>query len=170
MNQEHQTKPLLFHDKCSGFFYVHYLNNLVHRTYSLMSHPKQLWLSVLLTDTKSRDRPVRDSNPHSDNARTWVWCIRLLFLKVHIIERVQNNYLNAFSQCSCGRVISCNYHRLVFNIMYWFKESGKDILIEAAPCLCCSFSYKIKNLPFHLSYPTGLTTNLGYMVHNLVLF
>ena len=24
VNQKHRGKPLLFHDKCSGFFYVHY--------------------------------------------------------------------------------------------------------------------------------------------------
>ena len=28
-------KPILFHDgKCSGFFYVHYFNNIVHRTHT----------------------------------------------------------------------------------------------------------------------------------------
>ena len=31
--QEHRGKPLLFHDKCPGFFYVHYTT---HRTYSLL--------------------------------------------------------------------------------------------------------------------------------------
>ena len=30
-------KPLLFHDKCPGFFYVHYTT---HRTYSFTSHLK----------------------------------------------------------------------------------------------------------------------------------
>ena len=42
VNQKHRGKPLLFHDKCSGFFYVHNFNNLhvVHGTYSLTSHPK----------------------------------------------------------------------------------------------------------------------------------
>ena len=25
VNQKHRDKPLLFYDKCSGFFYVHYL-------------------------------------------------------------------------------------------------------------------------------------------------
>ena len=36
--QKHRGKPLLFHDNCPGFFYVHYTT---HGT-------KQLWLSVLL--------------------------------------------------------------------------------------------------------------------------
>ena len=35
--QKHRGKPLLFHDKCSGFFYVHYTT---HGTYSFTSHPK----------------------------------------------------------------------------------------------------------------------------------
>ena len=33
---------------------------------------KQLWLSVLLKDTSTATWPGRDSNPHSDNTRTWV--------------------------------------------------------------------------------------------------
>ena len=41
--QKHRCKPLLFHDKCHGFFYVHYEGR---RT-------KQLWLSVLLKDTSA---------------------------------------------------------------------------------------------------------------------
>ena len=59
VNQKHRGKPLLFHDKCSGFFYVHYLNNLVYRTYGLTPEGQ----SVLL-------------NPHSDATTTWIWCIR----------------------------------------------------------------------------------------------
>ena len=56
VNQKHRGKPLLFHDKCSGFFYVHYFNNLVHGPCSLTSHPKDrpiIWLSVLLRDTSA---------------------------------------------------------------------------------------------------------------------
>ena len=34
---KHRGKPLLFHDKCPGFFYVHYTT---HGTYSFTSHPK----------------------------------------------------------------------------------------------------------------------------------
>ena len=52
--QKHRGKPLLFQDKCHGFFYVHYTT---HGTYSFTSHPKartkQLWLSVLLKDTSA---------------------------------------------------------------------------------------------------------------------
>ena len=46
--QIHRGKPLLFHDKCPGFFYVHYTTGLrpILRT-------KQLWLSVLLKDTSA---------------------------------------------------------------------------------------------------------------------
>ena len=35
--QKHRGKPLLFHDTCPGFFYVHYTT---HGTYSFTSHPK----------------------------------------------------------------------------------------------------------------------------------
>ena len=35
--QKHQGKPLLFHDKCPGFFYLHYTT---HRTHSFTSHPR----------------------------------------------------------------------------------------------------------------------------------
>ena len=35
--QKHRGKPLLFHDKCPGLFYVHYTT---HGTYSFTSHPK----------------------------------------------------------------------------------------------------------------------------------
>ena len=49
--QKHRGKPLLFHDKCPGFFYVHYTT---HGTYSFTSFgSKQLWLSVLLKDTSA---------------------------------------------------------------------------------------------------------------------
>ena len=63
--------PLLFHDKCPGFFYVHYTT---HGTYTFTSHPKDeaIMVKCLAQGHKRRDRPGRDSNPHSDNARTWV--------------------------------------------------------------------------------------------------
>ena len=48
--QKHRGKPLLFQDKCPGFFYVHYTT---HGTYTCTAlrpirRTKQLWLSVLL--------------------------------------------------------------------------------------------------------------------------
>ena len=48
--QKHRGKPLLFHDKCTGFFYVHYTT---HGTYSTALRPIRLWLSVLLKDTSA---------------------------------------------------------------------------------------------------------------------
>ena len=42
--QKHQGKPLLFHNKCPGFFYVHYTT---HRTYIFTSHPKDEAIMVL---------------------------------------------------------------------------------------------------------------------------
>ena len=33
--QKHRGKPLLFYDKCPGFFYVHYIT---HGAYSFTSH------------------------------------------------------------------------------------------------------------------------------------
>ena len=68
---------LLFYDKCPGFFYVHYIT---HRTYSFTSHPKDeaIMVKCLAQGHKCRDRPGRDSNPHSGNTRTWVQCTRPL--------------------------------------------------------------------------------------------
>ena len=42
--QKHRGKPLLFHDKCPEFFYVHYTT---HGTYSFTSHPKDEAIMVL---------------------------------------------------------------------------------------------------------------------------
>ena len=67
--QKHRGKPLLFHDKCPGFFYVHYTT---HGTYIFTSHPKgeAIMVKCLAQGHKHRDRPGRDSNPHSGNTRT----------------------------------------------------------------------------------------------------
>ena len=48
--------PLLFHDKCTGFFYVHYTT---HGTYSFTSHPKDeaIMVKCLAQGHKRRDRP-----------------------------------------------------------------------------------------------------------------
>ena len=75
--QKHRGKPLLFHDKCPGFFYVPYTT---HGTYSFTSHPKDeaIMVKCLAQRHKRRDRPGRDSNPHSGNTRTWVKCTRPL--------------------------------------------------------------------------------------------
>ena len=48
--QKHRGKPLLFHDKCPGFVYVHYTT---HGTLRPIRRTKQLWLSVLLKDTSA---------------------------------------------------------------------------------------------------------------------
>ena len=68
---ETQGKPLLFHDKCSGFFYVHHFNNLVHGTYGLTSHPKDeaIMVKCPAQGHKRHDRLGRDSNSHSDNSQ-----------------------------------------------------------------------------------------------------
>ena len=74
--QKHRGKPLLFHNECPAFFYVHYTT---HGTYSFTSHPKDeanIMVKCLAQGHKRRDRPCWDSNPHSDNARTWVQCTR----------------------------------------------------------------------------------------------
>ena len=76
-NQKHRGKT---HEKCSGFFYVHYFNNLVHGTYGLTSHPKEeaIMDKCLAWGHKRHDQPGRDSNPHPDATRTWVRCTRPL--------------------------------------------------------------------------------------------
>ena len=75
--QKHRGKLLLFHDKCPGFFYVHYTT---HGTHSFTSYPKDEAITVkcLAQGHKRRDRPGLDLNPHSDNTRTWVQCTRSL--------------------------------------------------------------------------------------------
>ena len=80
--QKHRGKPLLFHDKCPGFFYVHYTT---HGTYSFTSHPKDeaIMVKCLAQGHKRRDRPGRDSNSHSGNTRTWVQCARPLGHNTH---------------------------------------------------------------------------------------
>ena len=61
--QKHRGKPLLFHEKRPGFFYVHYTT---HETYSFTSHPKDeaIMVKCLAQGHKCRDRPGRDSNSH----------------------------------------------------------------------------------------------------------
>ena len=56
------ASPLLFYDKCPGFFYVHHTT---HGTYSFTSHPKDeaIMVKYLAQGHKHRDRPGRDSNP-----------------------------------------------------------------------------------------------------------
>ena len=52
--QKHRGKPLLFYDKCPGFFYMHYTT---HGTYSFTSHPKNEAITVtcLAQGHKRRD-------------------------------------------------------------------------------------------------------------------
>ena len=85
--QKHRGKPLLFHDKCPGFFYVHYTT---HRTYSFTSHSKDeaIMVKCLAQGHKRCDQPGWDSNPHSDNTRTWVQCTTKNF----------NNFLSGLSR------------------------------------------------------------------------
>ena len=54
--QKHRGKPLLFHDKCPGLFYMHYTT---HGTYSFTSHPKDesIMVKCLFQGHKRRDRP-----------------------------------------------------------------------------------------------------------------
>ena len=63
MNQKHRGKPLLFHDKCSVFFYVHYFNNLRPTAYL---KDEAILVKCLAQGHKHRDQPCRDLNPHSD--------------------------------------------------------------------------------------------------------
>ena len=97
--QKHRGKPLLFHDKCPGFFYVHYTT---HGTYSFTSHPKDKAIMVKCLDQghKRRDQSGRDSNSHSGNTRTWVQCTRPLGhnTPVHVVtfyhvQNIKNSYI-----------------------------------------------------------------------------
>ena len=71
------ASPFSFTISVLGSFYVHYTT---HRTYSFTSHPKDeaIMGKCLAQGHKRRNRPGRDSNPHSDNTRTWVQCTRPL--------------------------------------------------------------------------------------------
>ena len=64
VNQKHQGKPLLFHDKCSALIYVHYFNNLAHGTYgTLTSHPKDEAIMVkCLAQGHKRRHPGLESD------------------------------------------------------------------------------------------------------------
>ena len=55
--------PLLFHDKCPGFFYVHHTTR---GTYSFTSHPKDeaIMVKCLAQGHKRCDRPGRDHRTH----------------------------------------------------------------------------------------------------------
>ena len=77
--QEHRGKPLLFHDKCPGFFYVHYTTHGTYM-YSFTSHPNDeaIMVKCLAQGYKRRDRLGRDLNSHSGNTRTRVQCTRPL--------------------------------------------------------------------------------------------
>ena len=57
--QKHRGKPVLFHDKCPGFFYT------AHGTYRFTSHRKDgaIMVKCLAQGHKRRDRLGRDSNP-----------------------------------------------------------------------------------------------------------
>ena len=96
--QKHRGKPLLIHDKCPGFFYVHYTT---HGTYSFTSHPKDeaIMVKCLAQGHKRRDRPGWDSNSHSGNTRTWVQCTRPLgHNSSHYFHNV-DNWLNKMLKC-----------------------------------------------------------------------
>ena len=60
--QKHRGKPLLFHDKCPGFFYVHYTT---HGTSSFTSHPMDPPLSLSPRGARSAGPEICDvqSNP-----------------------------------------------------------------------------------------------------------
>ena len=52
-----RPKPLLFHDECPGFFYVHYTT---HATYSFTSHPKDEAIMVIVSCSRTQaPRPAR---------------------------------------------------------------------------------------------------------------
>ena len=52
--QKHRGKPLNFHDKCPGFFYVHHIT---HGTYSFTFHPKDGKVSCSRTQALRPARP-----------------------------------------------------------------------------------------------------------------
>ena len=67
------AKPLVFHYykvSCVILRALHNTRDL--QLYVPSEGTKQLWLSVLLKYTSAATGQAGDSNPHSDNARTWV--------------------------------------------------------------------------------------------------
>ena len=61
-SKKHRGKPLLFYDKCPGFFYVYYTT---HGTYSFTSHPKDeaIMVKCLAQGHKCHDRDVQTVTP-----------------------------------------------------------------------------------------------------------
>ena len=72
--QKHRAKPLLFHDKCPGFFYVHYTGPTALRP---IRRTKQLWLSVLLKDTSAA----------TGQAGIWTHILATLELEYNALDR-----------------------------------------------------------------------------------
>ena len=89
--QKHWGKPLLFHDKCPGLFYVHYTRDL--QALRPIRRTKQLWLSVLLKDTSAATgqagirthiltTPELASNALDRSATTLLYDTHLLTIKI----------------------------------------------------------------------------------------
>ena len=131
--QKHRFKPLLFHDKCPGFFYVHYTT---HGTYSFTSHPKDeaIMVKCLAQGHKRRDRPGLDSNPHSDNARTWVQCTRplghntpKLIQELQILTWTSSRTFKIIKTWRCFCFTQYRHCQPVFDNNWWItdQEQGK---------------------------------------------
>ena len=163
--QKHRGKPLLFHDKCPGFFYVHYTT---HMTYSFTSHLKDeaIMIKCLPQGHKRRDRPDRNSNQHSDNTRTWVQCTRPLdhdtpvwnpLLSMRIPNRSQlENSLTVF--------LLKKHHSTMYTLLYVPEQSlpvqlGSHIHWHV-------FSFRVPPL-LHVS---SHSANIGFINKNTVVF
>ena len=69
--QKHRGKPILFHDECSGFFYVHYTT---HGTYSFTSYPKD---EAIMVKCFAQGHKRRDPNALDRSATTLRYKYRL---------------------------------------------------------------------------------------------
>ena len=144
--QKHQGKPLLFHDKCPGFFYVHYTT---HRTYSFTSHPKDeaIMVKCLAQGHKRRDWPGRDSNPHSDDIKTWVQCTGLF-------DSLLKWLLNCYT-------LSCLQYRQV-KVQFILNHFAWPICIKVLHCFMAPFSTTIEQY-------TSCTTCISIVTLTVIL-
>ena len=97
---------------------------------------KQLWLSVLLKDTSAATG--QDSNPHSDNTRTWVQCTRPLHWScwcVHIKISLQKIF-PVFCVCLQVRIVNTNRSEIatVLRIDTHHRQQTVQRMSPGRPC------------------------------------
>ena len=91
--------------------------------YSFTSHPKDeaIMVKCLAQGHKRRDQPGRDSNPHSDNTRTWVQCTRPPAMALHILVYTVYNHSACLLMCPCQTIKAWFWTK-----QNWTKQNGDN--------------------------------------------